>query len=76
MALLQNIAPLIPDNAAKFLQQLSAWQGIASPQELGPQTSQSENSARQLCKRRGLVTYRDGYWRLTDSGRDAVRGMK
>jgi len=54
----------------KFLRALARWQGVASSQDLGgPQTSQSENSARQRCKRRGLVTYEGGYWRLTDIGR-------
>jgi hypothetical protein len=53
-----------------FLRDLAKWGGAATPQDLGPQVSQQENSARQRCKRRGLVTY-DGYWRLTDLGRAA-----
>lgn len=57
----------------KFLRALASWQGAASPQDLGPQTRQEENSARQRCKRRGLVTYSNGYWRLSDVGRETLR---
>ena len=56
----------------KFLRALRRWQGVASSRDLGPQTSQDENRARQKCKRMGLVTYdggNDGYWRLTEQGR-------
>lgn len=53
----------------KFLRELLRWTGAATPRELGPQTSQDENRARQKCKRLGLVTYDGGYWRLTDAGR-------
>ena len=56
----------------KFLRSLARWQGVASPQDLGPQTSQEENSARQRCKRQGLVTYEGGYWRLTNLGRETL----
>lgn len=64
-----------PDEGClKFLRALARWQGIASPQDLGPQTSQDENRARQKCKRRGWVTY-DGYWRMTDAGREALRSL-
>lgn len=57
------------DGDIKFLCHLLSWQGIATPQDLGPQTSQDENRARQKCKRLGLVTYEGGYWRLTPQGR-------
>lgn len=60
----------------KFMRALASRQGVASPQDLGPQTRQEENSARQRCKRRGLVTYKDGYWRLTDVGREALRAYR
>lgn len=56
-----------------FLRKLAAWNGVASPQDIGPQTSQAENGARQKCKRQKLVTYEDGYWRLTDLGRVVSR---
>jgi hypothetical protein len=46
---------------------------VATPQNLGPQTSQDENRARQKCKRKGLVTYEGGYWRTTDLGRQVLR---
>lgn len=59
--------------AIKFMRALARWQGVATPQEIGPQTSQLENSARQRCKRRGWVTFNGGYWRLTDSGRETLR---
>ena len=57
----------------KFLRALSRWQGVASPQDLAPQMSQEENSARQRCKRRGWATFSGGYWRLTDEGRILLR---
>ncbi len=53
----------------KFLRSLARWQGVATSQELAPQTDQRENSARQTCRRRGWVTYDGGYWRLTPEGR-------
>lgn len=58
---------------AAFLQSLANWDGVATARDLGPQTTQQENSARQRCKRRGLVTYEGGYWRMTDIGREALR---
>lgn len=57
----------------KFLRALASWQGIASPQDLGPQTKQEENSARQRCKRQKLVTFENGYWRMTDLGREVLK---
>ena len=63
----------LTDEQMKFLRALARWQGVASPQELAPQTRQEENSARQRCKRQGLVTFVDGYWRLTDAGRKQLR---
>ncbi len=59
----------------KFLRSLHRWQGVASPQDLGPQVAQEENSARQWCKRNGLATYENGYWRLTDIGRETLRRL-
>ncbi len=58
-----------------FLRKLMSWQGVASPQELGPQISQSDNSVRQTCKARGWVTFErsDGYWRITDAGRTKLK---
>lgn len=54
-----------------FLRDLMRWQGVASSQDLAPQMSQADNSARQTCKRRGWVTFDGpgGYWRITDLGR-------
>ena len=40
-----------------FLRDLMRWQGVASSQDLAPQLSQADNSARQTCKRRGWVTF-------------------
>lgn len=54
-----------------FLRALLKWDGVAPPRALG-QTTQAENSARQSCKRRGWVTF-DGYWRITEDGRKAVK---
>lgn len=55
-----------------FLLSLVRWGGSASARDLGPQTSKTDNSARQICKRRGWVTYGGGYWRLTDAGREMM----
>jgi len=56
-----------------FLRLLREWDGVATSQDLGPQTSQDQNRARQRCKRNGLVTFEGGYWRMTDLGRHVVR---
>ena len=56
----------------KFLRELLRWEGAASPRDLGPQTSQAQNAARQTCKRRGWVTCDRHYWRITDAGRAAL----
>lgn len=53
----------------KFLRSILQWDGAATPREIGPQTSQEENSTRQTCKRRGWVTFDRYYWRITDAGR-------
>ena len=63
------------DAQKKFMRDLAKWQGVASSQDLGPQTQQIENSARQTCKRRGWVTFEGGYWRITDAGRSAMRSF-
>jgi hypothetical protein len=63
----------LDEGCFKFLRSLARWQHVASPQDLGPQTSQDENRARQKCKRKGLVTYEGGYWRTTDLGRQVLR---
>lgn len=62
----------LTESQRKFLRELVRWTGVATPQELGPQMYQSENAARQTCKRRGLVTYDGSYWRITDAGRRAL----
>jgi hypothetical protein len=51
-----------------FMQALMHWGGVADRNNLGPQTSQEENAARQFCKRRGWVVFEGGYWRITDAG--------
>lgn len=62
-----NSTTMKPEQAA-FLHELLRWDGVATPQQLGPQTTQAQNAARQTCKRRGWVSY-DGYWRITEVGR-------
>jgi hypothetical protein len=57
------------DEDFKFLRELAKWDGVASPQDLGPQWRSGQNPARQKCKRNKLVTYEGGYWRMTDLGR-------
>lgn len=64
----------VPDyHQINFMANLKRWGGTATSQELGPQTCQADNSARQTCKRRGWVTFDKYYWRLTDAGRDALK---
>jgi hypothetical protein len=60
------------DEQIKFLRALAKWTGVATPQELGPQLSQRDNSVRQACKRKGWVTFDRNYWRLTDAGRKVL----
>jgi hypothetical protein len=55
----------------KFLCDLVQCGGVASPRNIGPQMSQAQNSARQRCKRNGLVIFEKGYWLLTNKGREA-----
>jgi hypothetical protein len=57
---------------SKFMREILKWDGAATPRELGPQTSQEENSARQTCKRRNWVEYDGYYWRITQAGRAAL----
>ena len=52
----------------RFLREILSWDGAATPHELGPQTSQESNAARQTCKRRGWVSFDGHYWRITESG--------
>lgn len=61
------------DEANKFMQNLMKWGGVADRWNLGPQTSQKENSARQFCKRQGWVTFEGSYWRITAAGRIAFK---
>lgn len=72
---LQKQIKLPNDMQRKFLVRLQQWNGVATTGELGPQTSQAENSARQTCKRRGWVTFDRYYWRITDLGRAALRAL-
>lgn len=51
-----------------FMKELMRWGGVADRFNLGPQTSQAENAARQYCKRKGWVTFEGDYWRITDAG--------
>jgi hypothetical protein len=55
-----------------FLANLNDWTGAATADELGPQISQKENSARQSCKRKGWVTFERPYWRITAAGLTAL----
>jgi hypothetical protein len=52
----------------KFMRDLHRWDGVATSQDIGPQTTQAENSARQYCRRKGWVTFEGGYWRITPAG--------
>lgn len=56
-----------------FLATLIEWAGAATTEELSPQISQKENSARQSCKRKGWVTFARPYWRITPEGRQALK---
>ena len=69
--------PIHIDNGCiDFLRRLASWQHVASSQDLGPQTSQDQNRARQKCKRRKLVTFEGGYWRTTDLGRQFLKNQE
>ena len=57
----------------KFLHRLVVAGGVAHPREIGPQTSQEMNSARQRCKRRGWVKFALGHWCITDAGRSLLK---
>ena len=65
--------PTIPQR--RFLLELKSWGGAATPQELTCQLKQIDNSARQTCKRRGWVTFDRYYWRLTDTGSQALKSV-
>ncbi len=67
------IATQLNEGDFKFLRSLARWRHVANAKDLGPQTSQDENRARQKCKRKGLVEYDGGYWRTTDLGRQVLR---
>jgi hypothetical protein len=54
-----------------FMHRLKEWGGAADRWNLGPQTSQAENAARQYCKRKGWVIFEGGYWRITQAGWEA-----
>ena len=56
-----------------FLANLIEWTGAATTEELSPQISQKENSARQSCKRKGWVVFQRPYWRITPRGRQALK---
>lgn len=56
-----------------FLANLIDWTGSATTEELSPQISQKENSARQSCKRKGWVVFDRPYWRITPAGRQALK---
>jgi hypothetical protein len=71
--LLQKAVKLPNSHQLRFLANLKGWDGCATSEELGPQTSQQDNSARQTCKRRGWVTFDKYYWRLTQDGLDVLR---
>lgn len=63
-------------NEKRFLREVMAWSGAATGHEL---KSIGGGIARQSCKRKGLVTYdgtasNNGYWRITDAGREALAG--
>ena len=58
---------------AMFLANLIEWTGAATVEELSPQISQKENSARQSCKRKGWVVFQRPYWRITPAGSQALK---
>lgn len=61
---------------AEFMVALLKWNGVASRNDLGPQTSQAENAARQYCRRHGWVEFDGWYWRMTDKGRTAFQSQR
>lgn len=69
----QTTASQLDPGCFDFLRDLARWEWCASPMDLGPQTSQDQNRARQKCKRKGLVTFEGGYWRATILGREVLK---
>lgn len=64
--------PAKPISAAAlaFLRQLASWDGIAALSEL----DRTNGGGRRECSRRGLASFSpDGYWRLTEDGRAALK---
>lgn len=57
-----------------FLANLMEWTGAATSEELSPQISTKDNSARQSCKRKGWVWFDRPYWRITEAGEKALKG--
>jgi len=63
------VASRLSEGDHNFMRLMRQWDWVASPYDLGPQTSQDENRARQRCKRNGLVTFDGHYWRATELGK-------
>lgn len=70
-ATLKGFAEIVGERK-KFLLELRCWNGVATTRELGPQLCQQQNSARQWCRRKGLVAFEGGCWLLTEAGRAAL----
>ena len=58
----------------RFLAAVVSYEGVATPQEC-PTATRPQDRARRLAKRKGWATYEDGYWRITDAGRAALRNL-
>ncbi len=68
--------PMTPEQFYFLHELICHHAGTATPRDIGPQTTQKQNSARQTCKRRGWVMYECGFWRITKAGNAAWEQQK
>jgi hypothetical protein len=54
-----------------FLNRLIQYGGAAATRVELPPANRGQDKARQAAKRKGWVSFKDGYWRITDLGREA-----
>lgn len=64
------------DDVKLFLRRLVEWDGVCAPNDLRILATRKQDRARQWAKRRGLVIFEDGYWKITDAGNAALRAQE
>ena len=58
----------------EFLRRILEYGGAATSQECHLATRERDR-ARQKCRRLGYVVFGGGYWRITESGREAIDNL-